>query len=55
MIRQFAWIDVLFLVAALRWTLALTGVAFLGGAVVGAIVALLRFSRLAPLQLLGGV
>jgi polar amino acid transport system permease protein len=55
MIRQFAWIDVLFLVAAVRWTLALTGVAFLGGAVVGAIVALLRFSRLAPLQLLGGV
>ena len=55
MIRQFAWIDVLFLVAAVRWTLALTGVAFLGGAVVGAIVALLRFSRLAPLHLLGGV
>ena len=53
MIRQFAWIDVLFLVAAVRWTLALTGVAFFGGAVIGAIVALLRFSRVAPLQLLG--
>ena len=53
MIRQFAWIDVLFLVAAVRWTLALTGVAFFGGAVVGAIVALMRFSRVAPLQLLG--
>jgi polar amino acid transport system permease protein len=55
MIRQFAWIDVLYLVAALRWTVALTGVSFLGGAVVGAIVALMRFSRVAPLQLLGTV
>jgi polar amino acid transport system permease protein len=55
MIRQFAWIDVLFLVAAVRWTLALTGVAFLGGGAVGAIVALLRFSGVAPLQLLGTV
>ena len=55
MIRQFAWIDVLFLVAALRWTLALTGVAFLGGAVVGAIVALLRCSGIVPLQLVGAV
>jgi polar amino acid transport system permease protein len=55
MTRQFAWIDVLFLVAAVRWTLALTGVAFLGGAAVGAIVALMRFTRVTPLQLLGTV
>ncbi len=55
MIRQFAWIDVLYLVAALRWTLALTGVAFLGGAGVGAAVALMRFSGVALLQLLGTV
>jgi polar amino acid transport system permease protein len=55
MIRQFAWIDVLYLVAALRWTLALTAVAFLGGAGVAVIVALMRFSRVAPLRLLGTV
>jgi polar amino acid transport system permease protein len=55
MIRQFAWIDVLFLVAAVRWTLALTAVAFLGGAVVGAIVALLRFSGVGPLALIGTI
>jgi polar amino acid transport system permease protein len=53
MIRPFAWIDVLFLVAALRWTLALTAAACVGGGLVGAIVALLRFSRLVPLALLG--
>jgi polar amino acid transport system permease protein len=55
MIRQFAWIDVFYLVAALRWTVALTGVAFLGGAAVGAIVALMRFSRVVTLQLIGTV
>jgi len=55
MIRQFAWIDLLYLVAALRWTLALTGAAFLGGAGVGAIVALMRASRVMPLRLLGAV
>ena len=48
MIRQFAWIDVMFLIAALRWTLALSAVAFLGGALIGAVVAVLRFNRLAP-------
>jgi polar amino acid transport system permease protein len=53
MIRQFAWIDVMFLVAALRWTLALSVVAFAGGALIGAIVAVLRFSRLAPVRLAG--
>ena len=53
MIRQYAWIDVFYLVAAVRWTLALAAVAFLGGSCVGAVVALLRFSRWAPLALLG--
>jgi polar amino acid transport system permease protein len=53
MIRQYAWIDVFYLVAAVRWTLALAAVAFLGGSCVGAVVALLRFSRWAPLVLLG--
>lgn len=55
MIRQFAWIDVFYLVAALRWTVALTGAAFLGGAGVGAIIALLRSSQVAPLRLLAAV
>jgi polar amino acid transport system permease protein len=55
MIRQFAWIDVFYLVAALRWTVALTGVAFLGGAAVGAIIALMRFSQVVTFQLIGTV
>lgn len=53
MIRQFGWIDVFYLAAALRWTLALTAVAFVGGGIVGVIVALLRVGRFVPLQLLG--
>ena len=53
MIREFAWIDVFYLVAAMRWTLALSAVSFLGGAVIGAIVALMRFSPLTPLRLAG--
>lgn len=53
MIREFAWIDVFYLVAAMRWTLALSAVSFLGGAVIGAIVALIRFSPLTPLRLAG--
>ncbi|MFM9846983.1 MAG: amino acid ABC transporter permease [Hyphomicrobiaceae bacterium] len=53
MIREYAWIDVFYLVAAVRWTLALATVAFLGGSGVGAVVALLRFSRWAPLALVG--
>jgi polar amino acid transport system permease protein len=55
MIRQFGWIDVFYLVAALRWTLALAAVAFVGGALVGALVALLRVANRAPLRLLGVV
>ena len=55
MIRQFAWIDVFYLVAAVRWTITLTCISFLGGASVGAVVALMRFSRLTPLRLLGSL
>jgi polar amino acid transport system permease protein len=55
MIRQFGWIDIVYLVAALRWTLLLTVAAFTGGAAVGIAVALLRFSRLAPLRAAGFV
>ena len=50
MIRQFGWIDILYLVAAMRWTLALTATAFLGGAVVGIVMAVLRLVPFAPLR-----
>lgn len=50
MIREFGWIDVLFLVYAMRWTLALTATAFIGGALIGVLVAVLRVSRIWPLQ-----
>jgi polar amino acid transport system permease protein len=55
MIRQFGWIDVLYLIAALRWTLALAAVAFAGGGVLGLIVALTRVVRFAPLNAVGAV
>jgi polar amino acid transport system permease protein len=50
MIRQFGWIDILYLVAAMRWTLALTATAFLGGALVGIVMAVLRLVPFAPLR-----
>ncbi len=55
MIREFTFTDVLYLIAAMRWTLALTAIAFAGGAVVGLTVALLRVSAFAPLRWLGAV
>lgn len=53
MIRQFGWIDLFYLVAAMRWTIALTAMAFVGSAVIGMIVAVLRVTRFAPLRWLG--
>jgi polar amino acid transport system permease protein len=53
MIRDFALIDVYYLLLAARWTLALTGLAFLGGGAVGLLIALLRVSPLAPLRAVG--
>lgn len=53
MIRQFGWIDHVYLVAARRWTIALAAMAFVGGAVIGMIVAVLRVARFAPLRWLG--
>jgi polar amino acid transport system permease protein len=53
MIREFAFIDVYFLVLAARWTLALTALAFVGGSFVGLIVALLRVAPFAPLRAIG--
>jgi polar amino acid transport system permease protein len=55
MIRELAFIDVLYLIAAMRWTLALTAIAFTGGTLVGLAVALLRVSPVAPLRWLGGL
>ena len=53
MIREFALIDVYYLLLAARWTLALTGLAFLGGGMVGLVIAMLRVSPVAPLRILG--
>ena len=53
MIREFTLNDVLYLVAAMRWTLALTAIAFVGGGLVGLSVALLRVSAIAPLRWIG--
>lgn len=55
MIRQFDWIDVFYLVIALRWTVALTAVAFCGGTLTGAMMALLRVARSAPARMIGAV
>lgn len=55
MIREFALIDVFYLVAAMRWTLALSAMAFLGGGLVGLAVALLRVAPFAPLRWLGAL
>jgi polar amino acid transport system permease protein len=53
MIREFALIDVYYLLLAARWTLALTSLAFLGGGMVGLVIAMLRVSPVAPLRILG--
>jgi polar amino acid transport system permease protein len=51
MIREFSLIDVYYLLLAARWTLALTGLAFLGGGLVAMIIAVMRVSPFAPLRL----
>ena len=53
MIREFAAIDLYFLVLAARWTLALTALAFAGGGIVGLAIAMLRVSPFAPLRAIG--
>ncbi|WP_046865472.1 amino acid ABC transporter permease [Microvirga massiliensis] len=55
MIRSFGLIDVLYLIAAARWTLLLTLVAFLGASLVGFSIALLRVAPLAPLRWLAAL
>jgi polar amino acid transport system permease protein len=43
-IRSFGWNEFLIILAAVRWTLALSVIAFLGGGIGGLVVALLRTS-----------
>jgi len=50
MIRNFGLIDVMYLVAAARWTLALTATAFAGSAVLGMALAIMRIVPFAPLR-----
>jgi polar amino acid transport system permease protein len=52
MIRQFALIDLYFLAAALRWTVALTLAAFAGGALIGLVIAVMRVSNFLLLRAL---
>lgn len=53
MIREFALIDVYYLLLAARWTIALTALAFFGGGLVGLGIAGLRVSPFAPLRAIG--
>ena len=55
MTRTFGWPEFLFVLAALRWTLALSLVAFIGGGVGGFVIAMARISRFAPLRWLTGL
>jgi polar amino acid transport system permease protein len=55
MMRTFGWPEFLFVLAALRWTLALSLVAFVGGGVGGFVIAMARISRFAPLRWLTGL
>src|SRR5688572_15071695 len=53
-VRTFGWNEFLFVLGALRWTLLLSLVAFLGGGIGGFVIALARVSRFAPLRWLTG-
>jgi polar amino acid transport system permease protein len=48
--RTFGWPEFLFVLGALRWTLLLSLVAFVGGGVFGFLIALARVSPFAPLR-----
>jgi len=49
-IREFGTVEFVYLLAAMRWTLGLSLVAFVGGGVVGLLIALLRVAPVAPLR-----
>ncbi|MBM3571585.1 MAG: amino acid ABC transporter permease [Alphaproteobacteria bacterium] len=48
MIRDLTWLDFAYLVYAARWTVALTALAFVGGGLLGLLIALLRLAPFAP-------
>ena len=50
MIREFGTVEFVYLLAAMRWTLGLSLVAFVGGGLVGLVIALLRVAPVAPLR-----
>ncbi|TFF23155.1 amino acid ABC transporter permease [Jiella endophytica] len=52
MIRPFGIDEILFIVAAVQWTLALSAIAFAGGAIGGLVVALARVSQVRALRYL---
>lgn len=51
MIREFSHIDILFMASAIRWTLILSAIAFLGGALGGLAIALSRTSQKRSLRI----
>ena len=55
MIREFGFIDLLYLLGAARWTVALSAVAFVGGGLVGLAVALMRVTPFAPVRWLAAL
>lgn len=55
MIRTFSWDEVQFLILSVRWTIALTLLALVGGGVLGFGVALARVSLRTPLRTAGAV
>jgi polar amino acid transport system permease protein len=55
MSRAFGESELIFLLAALRWTVALTLVAFIGGGIGGFIVALMRVSRVRAVRLIASL
>lgn len=55
MMTSFSWPEALFLVGSVRWTILLTLIAFFGGGVLGAIVAILRLSKTAPIRRIAAV
>ncbi|NUB14605.1 ABC transporter permease subunit [Azospirillum brasilense] len=51
MIRAFSYNEFLFLLSAMQWTLALSAIAFIGGATVGLVIALARTSEIKAVRL----
>jgi len=49
-IREFGTVEFVYLLSAMRWTLGLSLVAFVGGGLVGLVIALLRVAPVAPLR-----